>query len=170
MACDLTQGYTLDCRDSKGGVKRALIAQLEHVSSTTESNGTISGITMSGSTNFWEYELETQTANFTENINASRENNTVFYQTELQIILNKGNVTTRNELLLLAQNRLAIIVEDRNGKYWFFGKNNGAMLGESSWASGTAMGDRNGYEINITAIEENPAFEVDSGIISGLLP
>jgi hypothetical protein len=132
------------------------------------SGNVVSGITTTGSTKFYKYELPKQTSQFTETVNPSTENGTIFYQQDLQVILNKMNANLRNELRLLGQNRLMAIVTDRNDTYWLLGSRNGLELSAGTSQTGTAMGDRNGYDVTFTALEEVPMLSVDSTIIAAL--
>jgi len=169
MACALTSGRALDCRDSVGGIKRLLITELANKATLTTTSGAISAFTLATGKQFWSYEQVRETSNFSEAIQASVENGTLAYETTLTAIFNKGETSTRNQIRLLAQNRLMIIAEDRNGKYWLLGETNGAELTAGSYASGTAMGDRNGYELTFVAKEAEPMKEVASGLIATLL-
>jgi len=74
----------------------------------------------------------------------------------------------RNELRLLGLNRLMAIVTDRNGKYWLLGRSNGLDVSGGTSQTGTAFGDRNGYEMTFTGMEELPCSEVSSTIIATL--
>lgn len=168
MACALTQGYTLDCRDSLGGITEVYFIEKGNVTSTTQASGVISAIVKGSSKVFRKYELVPGTSSLTENINASVQNGTVFYAQELSIILNKLQANTRNEILLLAQNSLAAVVGDNNGKYWYLGKTNGINITGGSGATGTAQGDRSGYTLTFSGAEKELAPEVASGIIAGL--
>jgi len=169
MACDLWNDLSLACRDSIGGVKNVYLAQLEHKSTLTEATeGLISAFTLDNGEQFWKYELEHATANFVEAPTANRQNGTIFYQATLNIMLNKRDVATRNQLRLAAQNRLMIIIEDNNGTYWLMGEVNGAMMETSGGGSGTALADRNGYELVFMAEEGDMMSEVDSTLISTL--
>lgn len=169
MACALTSGRALDCRDSVGGIKRLLITELANKATLTTTSGAISAFTLSTGKQFWSYEQVRETSNFSEAIQASVENGTLAYETTLTAIFNKGETSTRNQIRLLAQNRLMVIAEDRNGKYWLIGESNGAELTAGTYASGTAMGDRNGYELTFIAKEAEPIKEVASGLIATLL-
>jgi hypothetical protein len=168
MACALTQGYALDCRDSLGGITEVYFIEKGNVTSTTQASGVISAIVKGSSKVFRKYELVPGTSSLTENINASVQNGTVFYAQELSIILNKLQANTRNEILLLAQNSLAAVVGDNNGKYWYLGKTNGINITGGSGATGTAQGDRSGYTLTFSGAEKELAPEVASGIIAGL--
>lgn len=169
MACALTQGYTLDCKDSLGGLKSVLFIESENVSVATETSGVITDISLAVGKYFYKYELVKETSSFTETITANVQNGSVFYAQELSIILNKLQANTRNEILLLAKNTLVAIVEDRNGKYWYLGQDNGLDVTGGTAASGTASGDRSGYEITFGGQEKELAPEVSSSIIAGLI-
>jgi len=164
MACALTQNYTLDCKDSVGGLKEVYLVALEDIDTYTETAGVISAITMDSGKHFWKYDLIKESSNFAEAINTNVQNGTVFYATTLEIILNKLQVNTRNEILLLAKNRLVAIVKDNNGNSWLLGKENGLDITGGGSASGTAFGDRNGYTITLTGNEKQLAYSVTATI------
>ena len=140
-----------------------------NVSAITAASGSVSALTKVAGTRFYKYELVPGTASMTENINANVQNGTVFYAQELSIVLNKLQVNTRNEILLLAQNTLVAVVGDNNGKYWYLGKISGINMSAGNGATGTANGDRSGYTLTFSASEKALAPEVSSGIIAGLI-
>lgn len=157
MACALTQNYTLDCKDSIGGLKEVYFASVDDVASWTGTNGAYTGVTMDSGKYFWKYDLIKESSNFAEAINTNVQNGTVFYATTLEIILNKLQVNTRNEILLLAKNRLVAIAVDNNGSSWILGKENGLDITGGGSGSGTAFGDRNGYTLTFTGNEKELA-------------
>ena len=168
MACALTQGYTLDCKDSIGGIKSVWFIAAGDVSAVTEVSGVVTAITKASGKVFYKYQLVKNSSSLTENVNANVQNGTVFYAQELSIILNKLQANTRNEILLLAKNNLLAIVEDANGKYWLLGKQNGMDLTGGNGATGTAQGDRSGYTLTFSGSEKELAPEVTSSLIAGL--
>lgn len=168
MACALTQGYTLDCKDSIGGIKAVWFIATGDVSSVAEASGVVTAITKASGKVFYKYQLVKNSSSLTENINANVQNGTVFYAQELSIILNKLQANTRNEILLLAKNNLLAVVEDANGKYWLLGKQNGMDLTGGNGATGTAQGDRSGYTLTFSGSEKELAPEVTSSLIAGL--
>jgi hypothetical protein len=168
MACALTQGYTLDCRESLGGIKAVWLIAHGNVSSVTEASGVVSVITKAAGKVFYKYELVKNTGALTETITASVENGTVFYAQELSIVLNKLQANTRNEILLLAKNTLMAVVQDANDSYWLLGRVAGLDVTGGTSATGTAQGDRNGYTLTFTGGEKELAPSVASGIIAGL--
>lgn len=169
MSCALSQGYLLDCKDSLGGLKSVYFIEKGNIASYTEAAGVVTGITLDAGKYFFKYELVKETSSFTETVTASVQNGTIFYAQELSVILNKLQANTRNEILLLAQNSLVAIAEDRNGKYWLLGKDGGLDISGGTAASGVAAGDRSGYELTFSGQEASLAPEVDADIIAGLV-
>lgn len=168
MACALTQGYSFDCRDSIGGLANLWIIEFDNVSGITETSGTVTAIAKANGGRFYKYNLTKNTAEATETFTDSRENGTSFYAQSISFVLNKMQVSLRNEISLIAQNRLLAIVEDKNGNYWLYGRTNGLMREGGTAKSGINPGDRNGYEITLTGEEKNMAYAVSSGIIAAL--
>jgi len=157
MACALTQSYTLDCKDSIGGLKAVWFAAIEDIDTWTGSAGTYNAVTMDAGKYFWKYDLVKESSNFAEAVNTNVQNGTVFYAQTLEIILNILQVNTRNEILLLAKNRLVALVQDNNDKTWVLGFDNGLDITGGGSGSGTAFGDRNGYTLTFTGNEKELA-------------
>jgi len=160
MACALTQGYTLDCKDSVGGLTAVYFAPFEDLATVTIAAGVVTTLTMDASKKFYKYELVKESSNFAEAVNTNVQNGTVFYTQTLEVILNKLQVNTRNEILLLAKNRLAVIATDNNGDNWFLGVAYGLDLTGGGSATGTAFGDRSGYTLTFTGNEKELAPKV----------
>lgn len=169
MSCALTSSIALGCKDSVGGIKQILITELENKLAITSVTGNITVFTLTTGKRFWQYDFEKETSEFTEKPTPNHENGTLFYEQETKIRLNKRDVTKRNELHLLAQNRVMIIVLDRNGVYWLIGEANGCDLMPSTSPTGKAMGDFNGYELTFMGKEAQPAQTITSSLITALL-
>lgn len=167
MACALTQGFVLDCKESVGGIKSVRFVEFDNVASIAYTAG-VATLTMVASKKFWKYAQVRETSSFTETITANVQNGTIFYSQELTVILNKLAAATRNEILLLAKNRLMAIVEDMNGNFWLLGAKNGLDITGGNSATGTASGDRNGYTLTFVAQEADPMWSVSSAAISAL--
>lgn len=165
MACALTSSRTLACRDAIGGIKKVYITELENKATLTAAAGVITAFTLSTGKQFWTYDLIKETAEYEQKIVTSTENGTVFYETELKLMLHKTSVAMRNELKLIAQNRLMVIILDRNGDYWLMGEVNGADLAPSTSKSGKAFGDFNGYELIFSGKEVDLMQSVTSSLI-----
>ena len=168
MPCALTQGYLLDCKDSLGGISEVYFMAEQDITSYTEASGVITALVKATGKRYYKYELVKATSSFVENINASVENGTIFYQQELTIVLNKLQANTRNEILLLAKNLLSAVVKDNNGKFWMLGLVRGLDITAGSSQSGTAEGDRSGYTLTFTGKEVALCPEVNSTVASAL--
>lgn len=164
MPCALTQGYTLDCKDSIGGLVAVYFAPWEDLNVVTQASGVVTALTMDTGKKFYKYELVKESSNFAEAVNTNVQNGTVFYTQTLEVILNKLQVNTRNEILLLAKNRLAVIATDNQGENWFLGVAYGLDLTGGGSATGTAFGDRSGYTLTFTGNEKELAPKVTATI------
>jgi hypothetical protein len=164
MACALTQGYTLDCKDSIGGLTSVYFAPWEDLATVTQASGVVTAITMDATKRFYLYELVKESSNFAEAVNTNVQNGTIFYTQTLEIILNKLQVNTRNEILLLGKNRLAVIAVDNQGDKWFLGISYGLDLTGGGSATGTAFGDRSGYTLTFTGNEKDLAPKVTATV------
>ena len=166
MACTLTGDIDLGCRDSVGGIKRLYVTALENITAITSTTGVISAITMTTGTEFFTYNLEKESAEWTETTTISQENWTKVSEQSLTAFISKMTAAKRNELKLLSQNRIAATVLDRNGLYWLLGENNGLDLVTKEAKTGKAMGDGNGFTLTFSGKEESEAQTVSSSIIA----
>jgi hypothetical protein len=167
MSCALTTGFTLDCRNSNGGIEAVYFTELSNGANITASGGLISTFTLNTG-QFFKYELRKKTSVFEQNIQVNNENGTVFYEQSLTIKLDKLETTKRNEILLLAQNNLLVIIKDNNGKFWLMGETRGALLNGGNGTTGTAYGDMSGFELTFMGEEPELAKEVASNQIGSL--
>ncbi len=153
MACDLTKGRALPCRESVGGLKAVYFVDfgdLGDVTLTSTTDDTISN--MDGTFDAYKYELK-GTSSVEQTINASRENGTVFFDQAVSLTLPQLSKEDNNEIKLLAYGRPHIIVEDYNGNAYLVGREHGADVTGGTIASGAAMGDMSGYTLTFNAME-----------------
>lgn len=169
MPCALTQGYNLDCRFNYGGVKEIYVIEYENVSTITEVAGVITVITKVATKTFKKYNLIAHTAEADEAFAANREMGTLTNKQSIKFPINKMTTAVRNELLLLAQNRLMFVFVDENGTGWMYGRDYGLMLETAAIKTGKALADRNGYELAFGGDEKNPAYEVNATALGTLL-
>jgi hypothetical protein len=167
--CILTQGFNLDCRDSFGGLKRVLFMEFDNVTAYTLSSGVISAITKASGKTFKQYKLILETGDAKTSGVHDRTQGTSVYKQTISFPINKMTTSVKNEIELLAKNRLLIIAEDQNGTYWLYGKDNGLMATTTESMSGVALADRNGYMLTFEGNEKGFEVEVQSSIIAGLL-
>ena len=168
MPCALTQNYLIDCKDSAGGIVEVYFIASSDVTSYTEASGVITALVKATGKKFYKYQLVKETASVVETFTPSVENGTIFYEHVLTIVLNKLQVNTRNEIMLLAKNLLVAVAKDNNDKYWYLGAKRGLDISAGSGQTGTAYGDRNGYTLTFTGKEPEMSQEVSSSVASAL--
>jgi len=163
MACELSTGFTLDCKDGIGGIKQIVLVDKTEVSSfSLDANEIVTAINGPASGDLYTYELPTQTGSFEETINFNRDNGTVFYTQTVNVMLQKLSSAKRLELQNVAQARVIVFVEDTNGNWWAVGYEYGADLSTATGATGTVLGDMNGYTLAFTHESPKRAYVLDN--------
>ena len=152
MACDLTSGRLLDCKDSVGGIRSILLMPLTDYSPTY--TGTV--LTAITAATGFRYDLPKATGSYSEGITISSENGTVFYEDTLTIKLHRLDNAMRDELKLIAQTRLVCFILDNNNNQWAMGEVLGAELSAGTSATGQALGDAYGYDLTFMSQEREP--------------
>lgn len=168
MPCVLTQGFNLDCRFSFGGVKEIFVIEFENVSAITEVAGVITVITKVATKTFKKYNLIAHTAEADEAFAGNREMGTLSNKQTIKFPINKLTTAVRNELMLLAQNRLIFVYVDENGTGWMYGREYGLMLDTAALKTGKVLADRNGYELSFSGDEKNLSYEVNATALGTL--
>jgi hypothetical protein len=171
MSCYISSGVDLGCSDGIGGIKSIWVlgasgSTVPSVSavSITGSTGPITGITGQGV--WYNFQLKRNTSSLSQNTTKNFENGTIFWEQVLTAILFKYDQDKRNQLLVLGQNdQIQIVAVDQNDVAYYLGQVNGLYLSGGSAATGTAFGDRNGFELIFTGQEAEPA-----NVVNGALP
>ena len=159
MACDLTQGRKVPCKDVVGGINRVWFVDFGDLGTLTI--GTDDELTNATGT-FSAYEYDVKGANSLEqNFNVSRENGTTFFEQVLNLTLTKLSKEDNKELKLIAYGRPHIFVEDYNGNVFLVGAYHGAEVTGGTAVTGSSMGDLSGYTLSLTGSEKLMANFVD---------
>jgi hypothetical protein len=174
MSCYISSGVDLGCSDGIGGIKSIWVLgqsgnTLPSVSGVgvTGTTGPITGITGTGA--WYNFELKRNTSSLSQNTTKNFENGTIFWEQVLTAVLYKYDQDKRNQLLVLGQNdKIQIIAQDQNDIFYYLGQVNGMYLSGGSAASGTAFGDRNGFELIFTGQEAEPANVIDDASAAAL--
>jgi hypothetical protein len=162
MACELSTGFTLDCKSGIGGIKQiVLVDKTEVTSFTLDASEVVTAINGPASGDLYTYELPTQTGSFEETINFNRDNGTVFYTQTVNVMLQKLSSAKRLELQNVAQARVIVFVQDTNDNWWAIGYEYGADLSTATAATGTVLGDMNGFTLAFTHEAAKRAYLLD---------
>jgi hypothetical protein len=160
--CELSSGFTLDCKDGIGGIKQIILADQTLVEFSVDASQVVTEISGITSGDLYTYELPTQTGSFEETINFNRDNGTVFYTQTVNVMLHKLSSAKRLELQNVATARVIVFVNDTNDNWWAVGYEYGADLSTSTAATGTVLGDMNGYTLAFTHEAAKRAYKLNA--------
>lgn len=169
MACEITSGYAIECRESVGGVEAIwLIANsnlyFNGVSLVESTDGVVTQLDKLLGTHFFKFEVPRATSTTSNGITSSQENGTFFYTHSVKFPINQRNASVRNIITTLAKNRCTFVVKEGDGLYKLFGKEFGLTLDNSEGTSGTALADRNGYMLSFSSQEREDFLIVPENI------
>ena len=168
MACTaLTKGRGLDCNRISGGIKNIYFGVYDQFTApitTTgivEASGEITDIEMASNV-LYRYTTPLGVASLSETITGSTENGTIFYTPTVNVVLNRLTKEDQNQIKLLGQTKVVIFAELNatlaNGHNVIVGLGitNGMELNAGTMDSGAAFGDRSGYTLTFTGLENKP--------------
>ena len=162
MACDLTTGRSVPCKDVVGGIKAVYFANYGELGAITYDTTNTDAIdSFAGTPTAYEYDVKGNSS-FEQTITSSRENGTTFFEQTLNLTFTKLDKATNKELKLMAYGRPHVFVEDYNGNVFVMGLEHGAEVTGGTVVTGAAMGDLSGYTLTLTAQEKVPANFLDT--------
>jgi hypothetical protein len=170
MACATLQEILKGCDNNSGGIYTLLINQQDNITSiATSETGTawmVDDIVFTSP--FIELEFKRNTGNYTEDGTIDLVNGSSYVTQTINLMFHRRDQEKSKAIKILGagQQYLAAVVGDANGKFWYFPFLQVTAYGEGS---GTARAD--GSKYSLTLVAENPdlAYEVDGGIVQGLL-
>ena len=175
MACGcsiLTGGISKGCEGNQGGIKKIYITDFCNITGLTLNSpeGKIDTITMSPSTQFYEFEFNKNTSTYTENLTGDQANGVQVNTQTVTLKLARREKVKRDTLAqLMGFKDLAVIVLDNNGLYWLLGEKNGVVMTENNSENGTASTDFNGYTITLVGEEPVLANEVTASAVAAVI-
>ena len=169
MACDITRGRLIDCKDSIGGLKAIYIAKsysnnVSAVATINTTEMTTAGFAnwscCGGTVEVFKYDLVQNLSSLTVTINSDNANGTTFFTQALSVTLQKIDHDMTNELRLMAYSRSQIFVQDANDNVFLLGIDNGCHVSGGTVLTGVGKGDLNGYTIEWSAEENNALIQL----------
>ncbi len=156
MACNLTSARGVDCKDQVGGIKRIFFMKwksklydlIEWDSTNTSEIKSLDAADTETYT-MYAYDVRPNTASLSTAINSSPENGTTFFESTINVVLQKLTVKDQAELDLLIYGRNVCWVLDNNNNCFGIGFKDGCDVIGGSMATGTAKGDMSGYTLDI---------------------
>jgi hypothetical protein len=164
--CDfITSGRQEPCKDSVGGISAVYFVKYEEIDgfSYLTSDGSADDhviSTVSSSSGFvpepFKYDVRNNSS-YTENIQASRESGTNYFEQVLELTLIKLTKEDHAAIKALSVGRPRIIIEDNMGNLMMAGLEHGCDVTGGTVVTGGAMGDMSGYTLSFTGMERFPA-------------
>tara|TARA_R100001443_G_scaffold107698_1_gene117682 strand:- start:123 stop:719 length:597 start_codon:yes stop_codon:yes gene_type:complete len=174
MACDITRGRLIDCKDSIGGLKAIYICKNynNNISAVATINATEMNpagfATWSGqsgsATTVFKYDLVPNLSSMTVTVNSDNANGTTFFTQALSVTLQKIDHDMTNELRLMAYSRSQIFVQDSNDNVFLLGIDSGCYVTGGTVITGAAKGDLTGYTIEWGAEEKNALIQIPAAV------
>lgn len=163
MSCSQTLGgLPLDCGTSLGGIKRVYIAKYSDVGEIVPgADGIITSIPVTGD-KFKAYNFRKQTGSMTSTLTVDETAGINYVSTEVVLVFTKMETAKRIEMSALALGKLAVIVEDSNGTFWYLGADDYVSASAGGGNTGTAKGDANSYTITLKDESKTFPYEVSA--------
>ena len=169
MACNLTKGLAVDCKDQIGGLKKIFFAKsycsniraraIFDATNTLQMNTAGFAnwdIFSTGAVDVFQYDLRPNLSSMTVNITSDPASGTTFFEQTLSISMQKLSVAQTNELKLISYNRSQVFVQDMNDNVFLLGMDNGIDVSGGTAVTGVAKGDMTGFTLELRAEEKEP--------------
>lgn len=154
MACDLTLGRKIPCKDVVGGITKVYFVNFGDLGTVTKTDDAISDMT--GTASAFQYDVKGNSS-LEQAITSSRENGTTFFEQTITLSLPKLSKEDNKELKLMSYGRPHVVIEDYNSNFIMCGVDYGCEVTGGTIATGAAMGDMSGYSLTLVATEKLPA-------------
>jgi len=152
ITCKITKAVSRPCNNRQGGIAKLwLFAYVKYSKSLNLVKD--QKVVTFPLTNAYQYEA--QNISFSES--TALQNGGVEWTQKLNFTITESSELS--EVYKLPNQDYSAVVLDRNGKYRFIGMRNGGEVTVSA-TSGTSRGEMNGYNVSITAKEDNQAYYI----------
>lgn len=161
-------GLDISCADSIGGIKEVYIALRDKVTQITvdgENEGMIQAITMANTEKFKTYKFRKQTGSLTSTVTTDDAAGTSYVSSVLALQFTKADQAKRLEIQSLIFANVYVIVKDQNGTNFLLGLDNPVTCTAATHASGQAVGDFNGYTIELTDLSRQMPYIVPDSVL-----
>lgn len=147
------------------------IANIDDVTGLTlDSTGAkITAITMATSAKFHKFYFKPGQANITSTPQFNAAGEYAGEQAVISVSFGRQETTKRVQVSALSKGEMAMIAEDYNGKFWYYGKDNAVMATGGESTLGQARADFNHYGREFTANDLDLAYEVDADAVDDVV-
>jgi hypothetical protein len=173
MSCATLETILKSCDNNSGGIYKFYVNQQDNIQSiSTDETGTnwiVDGITFIPTADpFIELEFRRNVSSFTEDSAIDLINGSSYVTATINLMFHRRDQEKSKAIKVLGagQQYLAGIVEDANGKYWYFPYLQVSATGEGS---GTTRADGSKYSVTLVAENEFLAYEMDAAVVASLI-
>lgn len=166
--CILDSGYVLDC-NSVGGVERVWLSTWD--GDTTygfDIDSVVTGATNAGTV--YNFEQDIEFAGLEQAGQFSRENGTVFYESNLSLKFTNLDKDLRNTLIAIGRAPILAVVKSNAGEYYILGVESAGRATEGVASLGVALGDMNGATLTVQWKSASGAYLLDSAVLGTDIP
>lgn len=151
MACDLSAGRNVPCKDVVGGIDAVYFVDFGNLGAITLTNDEVTD--MAGT--FSAYKYDVKGANSLEQaVTSSQDNGTTFFEQTLTLNLPKLTKEDMVQFKLMAYGRPHCVIVDNNGNALLAGKEHGLTVSAGSITTGAAFGDMSGTTLTLSGSEK----------------
>jgi hypothetical protein len=172
MSCEALEGIVKSCDNNSGGIYKVWINQQDNIASIAVNSTltwTIDDITLTDPANtYTEFEIKRNTGNYTEEAAIDLINGSSYYTQTITLMFHRRDQSKSQAIKVLGagQQYLNAIVQDANGKYWYFPF---LQLTAAAEGSGTARADGSKYSVTLLAQNDFLAYEVTEGAVQAVI-
>lgn len=163
MACLSTyslKGIPFDCASNLAGINVVYLGYKDDFSVTPSEDGHSCTITGGSGAKLYSYSFAKQTGSLTSTLTKDEANGTRFYTNTLALSFNKMEGAKHIEIEAMAAEALIGIAGDNNGKFWVIGSDSYLSANSATAGSGTSYSDKNGYDIELSAMSAHLPYEI----------
>lgn len=177
MACTITLGRALDCKDALGGLSKIFFVN-DYVDGLVTAAGTGDGTagsatvaTASGESftitdlpamTVLQYDLRPDLSSFTINVQSDPTTGASLFEQTLNVVLQKNQEQDPEQLRLISRNRSQIFVLDNNDNVYLFGAAYGMDLNGGTITSGAARNEMSGSTLTLAGREAAPYYLLEA--------
>jgi hypothetical protein len=171
MSCEALEGIVKSCDNNSGGIYKVWINQQDNIASFTLDGTltwTVDSITLTDPANIYtEFEIRRNTGSYTEEAAIDLINGSSYYTKTITLMFHRRDQSKSQAIKVLGagQQYLNVIIQDANGKNWFFPF---MQLTGAAEGSGTARADGSKYSVTLLSEEEYLSYEVTDATVTSV--
>jgi hypothetical protein len=161
--CSLNTGRALQCQ-TIGGVQEVYLGTWSGGTQFTyDADNVITGITSVNEV--YHMEMDIEFSGLEQEMTASRENGTIFYNTNLTLKFLELDKDLRNLLIDLGRSPLFAVIKSNAGHYYFAGVESAGRAESGTASLGVALGDHNGASFVINWKSGNGVYLMEGALL-----